>query len=92
MDRISQEGTKMSLTALQLTEFKVKKLQCMGGEGRAAPYRITTYSGMELGSTGEIMEFIVEAGNDPSFEQRAGNPLVRGLSRLISPFKRANRD
>ena len=75
----------MSLTALQLTQFKVEKLQCMGGEGRAAPYRITTYSGMELGSTGEIMEFVVESGNDSAYEQSRVNVLLRGLHNLLSP-------
>lgn len=81
----------MSLTALQLTQFKVEKLQCMGGEGRAAPYRITTYCGMQLGSTGEIMEFVVESANDSVFEPYSSNPLARAVQHLLSPFKRAHR-
>ena len=59
----------MSQNALQLTKFKVQKLQCIGGEGRAAPYRITTYRGLELGSTGVVMDVITEASNEARFKR-----------------------
>jgi len=81
----------MSLTALQLTRFKVEKLQCIGGEGRAVPFRVTTYRGMDVGSLGEIMEFRVETGNDAFFEIPASKSFALGIHRLLSPFRRAHR-
>ena len=74
----------MSLNALQLTQFKVKKLQCMGGAGRAAPYRITTYRGLELGSTGVVMDTASEASNAASYDQA----LTEKLKNLLSILKR----
>lgn len=76
----------MSLMTLQLTQFKVQKLQCIGGEGRAAPYRITTYHGMNLGSFGEIMEAEQEATNAASFERVHTGFMAQGLKRLLGIF------
>lgn len=76
----------MSLMTLQLTQFKVQKLQCIGGEGRAAPYRITTYEGMDLGSLGEVMEAEQEAMNAASYERIKTGLMPQGLKRLLGIF------
>jgi hypothetical protein len=73
----------MSLTTLRFTQFKVQRLQCIGGHGRAAPYRITTYNGPEIGSFGDVMEFTVEASNAAIFE----GPGLHGLKRLLGMFR-----
>jgi len=75
----------MSLTTLRFTQFKVQRLQCIGGRGRAAPYRITTYNGLEIGSFGDVMEFKVEASNAAIFESPG---LLHGLKRLLGIFGR----
>jgi len=74
----------MSLTTLRYTQFKVQRLQCIGGHGRSAPYRITTYCGAEFGSFGEIMMPSIEAFNAASYDQQRS----RGLSRLKEIFSR----
>lgn len=60
----------MSQSTLRLTQFQVEKLRCMGGAGRASPYRITTYRGMELGSVGPIAQYGWEASNAERFDNR----------------------
>jgi hypothetical protein len=61
----------MSQSTLQLTQFAVQKLRCIGGEaGRASPYRITTYRGMKLGTVGLVAQYGWEAVNAPRFEAR----------------------
>lgn len=70
----------MSLSAIELTQFNVEKLNCIGGAGRAAPYRITLYRGMELGSTGEVMPSAMESSNESNFEQTVPGLLRRILS------------
>ena len=67
----------MSLATLQLTQFTVQKLQCIGGTGRAVPYRITTYRGGKLGDFGEIMEFTPVAANDDVFSHFSARLLRR---------------
>ena len=72
----------MKSSTLNLTRFEVRKLQCIGGEGRAAPYRITTYCGRELGTFGEVMEFTVEASNDALIDRlhtRWLNQVIHGM-------------
>jgi len=73
----------MSLTTLRFTEFKVQRLQCIGGHGRAAPYQITTYDGLEMGAVGEVMEFTVEAANAATFEKRR----FHGLKQLLATIR-----
>jgi len=72
----------MSSTTLRLTQFKVQRLQCIGGNSRIAPYHITTYYGEELGEFGEVMTTTAAAGNGPVFEQSG----LRGLKRLLAMF------
>lgn len=74
----------MSTTTLRFTQFKVQRLQCIGGHGRVAPYRITTYHGTEIGSFGEVMERATVASNAAAFDQ----PKVTGIKRLLSAFRR----
>jgi hypothetical protein len=74
----------MSLTTLQLTQFKVQKLQCIGDRRRAAPYQITTYDGMELGSFGVVMEPAMEASNATDFAHHG----FHGMRRLLKVFGR----
>ena len=74
----------MSLTTIQLTQFQVERLQCIGGGGRAAPYRITTYRSTELGSFGKVMETAAEAGNASNFRLSG----FQGIKRLLSVFSR----
>jgi len=73
----------MTLTTLRFTEFKVQRLQCIGGHGRAAPYQITTYNSFEIGAFGEVMEFTVEAANAAVFEK----PRLRALKHLLAKFR-----
>lgn len=72
----------MSVTTLRLTQFKVQKLQCIGGQRRAAPYQITTYDGMELGSVGLVMETVMEASNATNFTR----PGFQAVRRLLKVF------
>ena len=69
----------MSSNTLRLTQFKVQRLQCIGGQGRVAPYHITTYEGSTLGTFGEIVDPACAAGNMDTFER----PAVRCLKRLL---------
>lgn len=71
-------------TTLRLTQFTVQKMQCSSGQGRATPYRITTYDGMDLGSLGAVMDSALEAGNATAFEQ----PGPRGMQHLLEVFSR----
>jgi hypothetical protein len=40
---------------IRLTEFREQKLRCIGGDGRATPYQITTSMGRELGTFDQIL-------------------------------------
>jgi hypothetical protein len=53
----------MQHTALCLTQFRVEKLQCIGGGNGVSPYRITPVIGPELGRLGRVMEAGIEAHN-----------------------------
>jgi hypothetical protein len=70
----------MSSNAIQLTQFRVEKLKCIGGEGRAAPYRITTYRGLDLGSFGVVSGFTEEACNSSSYQAENKSLLTRILN------------
>jgi len=72
----------MSSITLRFTQFKVQRLQCIGGHGRIAPYRITTYHSTEIGSFGQVMETAAEASNASEFD----NPKITGLKRLLNLF------
>ena len=72
----------MSLATLQLTQFSVQKLQCIGGTGRAVPYRITTYRGGKLGEFGEVMEFTPVAANDELFSRYSARLLRRMVQKV----------
>lgn len=58
----------MSQSTLCLTQFHVEKLRCIGGAGRASPYRITTYRSSSVGRLGMIAEYGWEARNEERFE------------------------
>ncbi|MEJ8569326.1 hypothetical protein [Elongatibacter sediminis] len=60
----------MSQSILRLTQFQVEKLRCMGGAGRASPYRITTYRGTTIGATGLIAQYGWTACNEERFSSR----------------------
>jgi len=81
----------MSLTTIKLTQFRVEKLQCIGGEGRSSPYRITVYEGGALGEIGSVTESVaeemaeaahLEAANHGRFEQHG----AMGFKRLLTMF------
>ncbi len=81
----------MSLTTIKLTGFRVEKLQCIGGEGRSSPYRITVYEGCALGKMGSVAASVakemaeaanLEAANNDSFEHQGS----RGFKRLLTMF------
>ncbi len=72
----------MSSSILRLTQFQVQRLQCIGGGSRTAPYRITTYHGVELGSLGEVMQPLTAASNAPVIEHSG----LQGLKRLLTRF------
>jgi len=82
----------MSLESLELTYFEVEKLQCIGGTGRAVPFRITTYRGLELGTTGHVAEAGYKAANEPEFESGNRSIRVGGVRRLLSRFSRSRQD
>lgn len=50
---------------VRLTEFREQKLRCIGGDGRATPYQITTSEGRVLGTIDQILppSEIVSANN-----------------------------
>ena len=81
----------MSLTTIKLTGFRVEKLQCIGGEGRSSPYRITVYEGCTLGEIGSVAASVakemaaaanLESANNGSFEHHG----PAGFKRLLSMF------
>ena len=45
----------MKSQVIRLTEFREQKLRCIGGDGRATPYRITTSAGRVLGTFDQIL-------------------------------------
>lgn len=45
----------MKPQVLRLTEFREQKLRCIGGDGRATPYQITTSAGRVLGTLDQIL-------------------------------------
>lgn len=69
----------MSQQSIQMTQFQVEKLQCIGGEGRAAPYRVTTYQGQDLGFEGKVMDAHLEAANGARFQRKPFDFLARML-------------
>ena len=69
----------MSTSTLRLTQFKVERLRCIGGQGRVAPYHITTYEDCSLGTFGEVADPAATAGNMDTFERSA----IRCLKRLL---------
>ncbi|HLF29708.1 MAG TPA: hypothetical protein VI566_01620 [Xanthomonadales bacterium] len=73
----------MSQITIQLTRFQVEKLQCIGGAGHAAPYRVTTYQGMDLGAVGVVMDSNVDAANTADNDRKLGGFLLHGLCRLL---------
>jgi hypothetical protein len=79
----------MSQSTLQLTQFKIQKLQCIGGQGRAMPYRITTYRGMDLGTIGQIMD-PQGAINESVFEVAQSGRLNKLAGRILRTFGLAN--
>ena len=81
----------MSLTTIKLTQFRVEKLQCIGGEGRSRPYRINAYEGSTLGEIGSVAPSVakempeganLESANNGSFEHHGPT----GFKRLLSMF------
>jgi len=74
----------MSSTTLRFTEFKVQRLQCIGGHGRSAPYRITTYLSTEIGTFGHIMDTAMEASNASAFERQK----IAGIKSLLKALRR----
>lgn len=73
----------MSQISVQMTRFQVEKLQCVGGSGRAAPYRVTTYRSFDLGTTGTVMDVNLEAANTAGHEHKIGALVRHGLRRLL---------
>lgn len=71
----------MSQSSLSLTNFQVEKLRCIGGAGRASPYRITTYRGMSLGSVGLIAQYGWEARNDETYDVPRNSLMQRLFGR-----------
>ena len=72
----------MTQSAIELTQFKVERLQCIGGQGRAAPYRITIYRSLELGTIGIVPDWDIDANNAPSFEKPQSRVLT-GIQNLF---------
>ena len=74
----------MTLNAIQMTQFKVEKLKCIGGEDLAAPYRITLYQSIELGVLGVVPDWETDADNSATIE----NPKSRFATSLQKLFGR----
>jgi len=81
-NKAAKRAYTMSLTILRFTEFQVQRLQCIGGQSRATPYRITTYHGMEIGTFGKVAEAFTEASNSGMSKWTALHGLKRFLSAL----------
>ncbi len=71
----------MTQSTLCLTQFQVEKLRCIGGAGRASPYRITTYRSSSVGRFGMIAEYGWESRNDAQFEVRRSSIWQRLFNR-----------
>jgi len=78
----------MSNSIISLTLFEVRKLRCMGGEGRANPYRITTYRGIDLGTFGSQPDHTALAANNGEFEPKTAKSNLVGLRRAIRRISR----
>jgi len=68
---------------LRLTHFSVRKLQCIGSRGRASPYQITTYRGMELGLLGLVPEHGQPAANATEFARFRLQASVHWLGNVL---------
>jgi hypothetical protein len=89
----------MSLTTIKLTEFRVEKLRCIGGQGRSSPYRISLFEGSTLGEMGcvtalvakemveEMAKEMLQAGKLKSANHdNFEQHSPRGLKRLLHLF------
>jgi len=89
----------MSLTTIKLTEFRVEKLRCIGGQRSSSPYRITLFEGGTLGKMGSVATLVAEemAGEMAGEIAEAGNlksanhdnfeqHRSRGFKRLLNIF------
>jgi hypothetical protein len=73
----------MKAQVIRLTEFREQKLRCIGGDGRATPYQITTSVGRELGRFDQILPpaDIVSANSRIDQQQPS---LLRRLATIFS--------
>ena len=78
----------MSQSTLRLTQFQVEKLRCIGGSGRASPYRITTYRGMNLGEVGPVARYGWEAANRPHYENHLVFACTSAWRKVAARFER----
>ena len=72
----------MQVSVIRLTEFREQKLRCIGGDGRATPYQITTSAGRVLGR----IEQIIPPSEIVSANGRFTQPGLSMLRRLTTLF------
>jgi hypothetical protein len=66
----------MSLTTIKLTEFRVEKLRCIGGQGRSSPFRITLFEGSTLGKIGSVAALVtIEVAKEMAREMAEADNL-----------------
>ena len=74
---------QMKPQLIRLTEFREQEMRCIGGDGQATAYQITTAAGRELGTISQILPppEIKSANRDcdqirPSLLRRLANILA----------------
>ena len=74
---------QMKPQLIRLTEFREQKMRCIGGEGQAAAYQITTVAGRELGTICQILPHPeLKSANRDSDSNRPS--LLRRLANILA--------
>ena len=74
---------QMNPQIIRLTEFREQKLRCIGGEGRATPYQITTSVGRVLGTIDQILPPPEIVSANSRFDQSRPS-LLRRLAKIFT--------
>lgn len=73
----------MKPQVIRLTEFREQKLRCIGGDGRATPYQITTSMGREIGTFDQILMPVEIVSANTGIDQPRPS-LLRRLATIFS--------
>lgn len=75
--------SEMKSQVIRITEFREQELRCIGGDGRATPYRITTSAGRVLGTFDQILSPTEIVSANTRIDQKRPS-LVRRLANIFS--------